>query len=211
MNHFWYNQKSGHPEKHKCKHFHKCQGEYSNKGLRECKIQCKLEYNHESPCNCKSSHLCNKYCIYYKSSKNCKGKCNLELNHQGDCKCENETHKRDCRYKGKSLGCINDGKCDFNLPHDNHKCIQICSLSGLYKGMLCLYNCGHKGDNEDHLYNEFHKCIEICELNGKDNNVKKNAVYHMGIKKNIIIINKLIIILTIFIKKNQWIVLKIKQ
>lgn len=49
----------------------------------------------------------------------------LELNHQGDCKCENETHKciRDCRYKDKSLGCINDGKCDFNLPHDNHKFI----------------------------------------------------------------------------------------
>ena len=47
----------------------------------------------------------------------------LELNHQGDCKCENETHKciRDCRYKDKSLGCINDGKCDFNLSHDNHK------------------------------------------------------------------------------------------
>ena len=45
----------------------------------------------------------------------------LELNHQGDCKCENETHKciRDC----KSLGCINDGKWDFNLPHDNHKFI----------------------------------------------------------------------------------------
>lgn len=78
--------------------------------------------------------------------------------------------------------------------------------------MLCLYNCGHKGDNEDHLYNEFHKCIEICELNGKDNNVKKNAVYHMGIKKNIIIINKLIIVLRIvFIKKNQGIVLKIKN
>jgi hypothetical protein len=43
-------------------------------------------------------------------------------------------------------------------------------------------------------------------------NVKKNAVYHMGIKTNIIIINKLIIVLKIvFIKKNQGIVLKIKN
>ena len=43
-------------------------------------------------------------------------------------------------------------------------------------------------------------------------NVKKNAVYHMGIKTNIIIINKLIIVLRIvFIKKNQGIVLKIKN
>ena len=206
-NHFCYDQKSGHPEKHKCKHFHKCQGEYSNKGLRECKIQCKLEYNHESPCNCKSSHLCKKYCIYYKSSKNCKGKCNLESNHQGDCKSENETHKRDCRYKGKSLGYINDGKCDFNLPHaeencnyrGNHKCIQICSLFGLSKGcnMLCLHNCGHKGDNEEHLCSGFHKCIETCELNGKDNKCNEECSLPYGPKITTKIIIQILAILSI--------------
>ena len=42
--------------------------------------------------------------------------------------------------------------------------------------------------------------------------IKKNAVYHMGIKTNIIIMNKFIIALRIvFIKKNQGIVLKIKN
>ena len=41
---------------------------------------------------------------------------------------------------------------------------------------------------------------------------KEECIYHMGIKTNIIIINKLIIVLRIvFIKKNQGIVLKIKN
>jgi hypothetical protein len=103
--------------------------------------------------------------------------------------------------------------------------------------MLCLHNCGHKGDNEEHLCSGFHKCIETCELNGKDNkcNEECSLPYGPKITTKIIIqilailsiadiiwiiffsgawthLNKLIIVLRIvFIKKNQGIVLKIKN
>ena len=190
-NHFCFNQRSGHLERHKCKHFHQCQNECSNKNLRGCKLQCCLEYNHEGFCNCKASHLCDEYCIFYKCSKNCKGKCNLEINHQGEHKCGIEAHKciRDCRYKDKSIGCINEGKCDFNLPHDEencncrgeHKCIQICSLYGLSKGCnkICFLPYDHNGE---HLCSEFHKCIKPCELNGKKSKCEEECSLAYGHK-----------------------------
>ena len=171
------NKKAGHKEKHKCSHFHPCQKICFYKDLRGCTEKCKLEYGHEDNCNCKSIHLCDNFCIYQNCSLDCKIKCNLEINHQGEHKCENKVHKCNhiCNLKNKSRGCINDGICNYTLPHTegnhncggDHKCINNCSLKDVSKGCnkICNRPYNHNGDC---LCGEIHKCKEICQLNGKN-------------------------------------------
>ena len=174
--HYCENKKAGHKEKHKCSHFHPCQNKCFYIILRGCTEICKLECDHEENCNCKNIHLCDKFCTYKNFSLDCKIKCNLEINHHGEHKCENKLHKCNqiCNLKNISRGCINDGICNYKLPHaegnhncgGDHKCNKNCSLKDVSKGCnkICNRPYNHNGDC---LCGEIHKCKEICQLNGK--------------------------------------------
>ena len=169
---------------HICSHFHKCvkNNECHLNHLEGCKKICQLEYNHEGKCFCKSKHLCDKECCYKNYSKDCEKKCDKEIDHEGEHLCKSKVHycTRDCSLKGKSKGCINNGKCNLTLPHIEgscqckgvHYCIKECSLKDKAR------NCGEKcslpyGHISECRCDKTHKCNEECYCKYKSRGCKE--------------------------------------
>ena len=176
---------------HSCSHFHKCQKNeqcYLIK-FKGCTEKCKLEYNHDGNCDCKSEHICDGECCYKEYSEGCKIKCSLKLGHEEEHKCESEKHIciRDCSFKNKSKGCINNGKCNLLLPHSesncsckgDHYCIGDCFLKDKSRGCegKCIKPFGHCGECSCGMK---HICNEDCSLKDKSRGCEGKCIKPFG-------------------------------
>ena len=189
--HFCQNKKAGHSDSHLCSHLHKCKRNCSLNNLEGCNKVCILEYGHEGNCDCKSTHICDKECIYKDCSKGCIKKCYLQYNHKEPHNCGSNDHYclSDCKYKNKTIGCINEGKCILKLPHSednhncggNHRCFEPCHLKELSKkcGGICALPLGHN-PNVKHICSENHICKEKCFFNGNARGCKEECVLKYG-------------------------------
>ena len=187
--HFCYNKESGHQDIHLCGHFHQCDKTCSFNYLRGCTQKCMFEFGHEGNCDCKSKHLCDKKCIYNDCSEGCKIQCNLPINHEEDHICESNDHQciMECILKNKTIGCINEGKCKYKLPHSlgnhncggDHRCIEKCYLKELSKncGNICSLPYEHNGK---HICSEMHMCKEDCDYKEKTKGCKEKCVLNYG-------------------------------